>query len=126
MPSGRCQFKRRPTRFTSSRAVYARSASQRRCTTRSSIQTTRMCWPIMWANHWRTLVPAARYCRFRRAELLEPRPLLDGAEIAERFQLRGLQIGAAVRALVEAQVQGLVTSRESAEQFLRSMLEPHA
>ena len=52
--------------------------------------------------------------------------MLDGAEIAERFQLRGLQIGAAVRALVEAQVQGLVTSRESAEQFLRSMLEPHA
>ena len=62
----------------------------------------------------------------RRAELLEPRPLLDGAEIAERFQLRGPQIGAAVRALVEAQVQGLVTSRESAESFLRSMLEPHA
>ncbi len=57
----------------------------------------------------------------QRADVISPQPVMNGADIAARFRLRGPQIGEALRALVEAQVSGAVRSREQAEQFLREL-----
>ncbi len=50
--------------------------------------------------------------------VIAPAPILNGAELAEQFGLRGPHIGEALVALVEAQVNGIVRSREDAEKFI--------
>ena len=54
--------------------------------------------------------------------VIAPRPLLNGALLAERFGLRGPAIGQALTQLIEAQVSGLVDSISSAEKFLANTL----
>lgn len=54
--------------------------------------------------------------------IIAPAPLINGVELAERFNLRGPQIGEALRALIEAQVSGEVTTREDAERYLQSAI----
>ncbi len=55
--------------------------------------------------------------------VIAPKPLLNGAEIAKRFNLRGAPIGNALRELLEAQVRGDVRTRDDAQRFLSSMLD---
>ncbi|MCA1554095.1 MAG: hypothetical protein LC737_06935, partial [Chloroflexi bacterium] len=52
--------------------------------------------------------------------VIAPKPLLDGSEIANQFNLRGRQIGQALRDLAEAQVRGDVRTREQAETYLQA------
>lgn len=66
---------------------------------------------------------AARVARRQLAErgsaILDPRPLLDGAEIGRLLGVGpGTEVGAAVRRLREAQVRGEVTTRGEAEALL--------
>lgn len=59
-----------------------------------------------------------RWYRDEYEKVVEPRPLMDGAAIAARFGLSGPQIGRALVLLIEAQVDGSVTTPDEAAQFL--------
>jgi poly(A) polymerase len=54
--------------------------------------------------------------------VIAPRPLLNGARLAEQFGLRGPAIGQTLTQLIEAQVSGLVDSIASAEKYLSDAL----
>jgi len=58
-----------------------------------------------------------RYYRDTYEQVIAPKPLLNGAELAERFGLRGRQIGEGLNALVEAQVSGTIQSVAEAERY---------
>jgi hypothetical protein len=55
--------------------------------------------------------------------VVAPRPLLNGAALAERFQLRGPDIGQALQVLIEAQVRGEVQTVVDAERFVAVRLD---
>lgn len=54
--------------------------------------------------------------------VIKPSPLLSGAELADRFGLQGAHIGETLKALIEAQVSGVITTREDAERYLPSAI----
>jgi tRNA nucleotidyltransferase (CCA-adding enzyme) len=55
------------------------------------------------------------YYRDSYEQVIAPRPLLNGRELAQRFGLRGRQIGDGLKALLEAQVAGTIQSVADAE-----------
>lgn len=59
-----------------------------------------------------------RWYRDEYERVIAPRPLVDGAAIAARFGLSGPQIGRALERLIEAQVDGSVTTLDEAAQLL--------
>jgi tRNA nucleotidyltransferase/poly(A) polymerase len=71
---------------------------------------------------WTRLAGPARSLLERRGdEILEPKPLLTGDEIAELLGIApGPELGAAARRLTEAQVRGVVRSPAEARAALRS------
>ncbi len=77
------------------------------------------------ANEARTLAQATDLLQnytenYQR--VIAPTPVLNGAELSERFGLQGPQIGYWLRELIEAQVRGEVRTREDAERYLQSAI----
>jgi hypothetical protein len=52
------------------------------------------------------------------AHIIAPKPLVNGAEMSERFGLQGPHIGQCLRVLLEAQVSGTVQNIADAEKFI--------
>jgi poly(A) polymerase len=65
------------------------------------------------------------YYRDSHEQVIAPRPLLNGAELAQRFGLRSRHIGDTLKLLVEAQVTGNVRNVTEAEQLLVAIMEGH-
>jgi len=67
-----------------------------------------------WRRWWRLWQRSAR-------ELVDPTPLLSGPDVADLLGLEdGPELGAAMRALIEAQVWGKVRTTEGARRWLRA------
>jgi tRNA nucleotidyltransferase/poly(A) polymerase len=65
------------------------------------------------------------YYRDAYGQVIDPPPLLNGAELAERFGLRGKAIGDHLKTLVEAQVAGMIQTVADAEQYLGAATDAH-
>jgi len=60
-----------------------------------------------------------RYYRDGYDQVIAPAPLINGAELAARFGLRGRQIGDGLKLLLEAQVEGTVRTVADAERMFQ-------